>query len=215
MLLGGNECKSTSANTQTSGDVRGHVSRLKKNTLGFHLCFNLHQMCPSVAEAVSPHCKPFLLLYEDFQAVFYSQSKALIPQINSSHGHGAASAIHSFLGQTYQSGQILPEVPEKPPFCSNFQSKHEKIVWLPFLVCCLKMSCFLGWTQGLLSCIGIHNIQTCSSTSIKFGSAYGSKSFLMCLSICTVKVKVNINASLIFIPVCSWILFSGFSLLWG
>lgn len=115
-LLGGNECKSTGTNTQTSGDVRDHVSRLKKNISGFHLCFNLHQLCASVAEAVSPHCKPFLLLSEDFQAGFYSQSKALIPQANSSRGHGVASAIRPFLGQMYQSGQILPEVPEKPLF---------------------------------------------------------------------------------------------------
>lgn len=118
------------------------------------------------------------LLYEDFQAVFYSQSKVSIPQANFSHGHGVAPGISSSLGQMYQSGQILPEVPGEPLFCSNFQSKHEQIVWIPFLVCCLKMPCSLGWMQGLLRCICIHNIPTCSLTSIKFGSAYKTFEYL-------------------------------------
>ena len=68
ILFGGNKSKSTGTNTQRSGDVRGHVSRLKKNALSFHLCFNLHQTCASVAEAVSPQFKSCFLLSEDFEA---------------------------------------------------------------------------------------------------------------------------------------------------
>lgn len=67
MVWGHNENKSFSE----SGDARGHVSRLKKHPLGSRLCFNLYQICVSVAETVSPHYKSFLLLPGGFQAAFY------------------------------------------------------------------------------------------------------------------------------------------------
>lgn len=75
---------------------------------------------------------------------------------------------------TSPSAQVITPAhsPAASLFCPNFQSNHEEAVWIPFLVCCLKISCFLGWVQGLLSCIFIQSIQTSSSTWIKFDSAY-------------------------------------------
>lgn len=105
------------------GDVIGHVVKLKGSILDSHLCFTLHQICASITEGCTSlfrGCNS-----EDFQAVFFIQK-----QRNSLQIHGFAPVTISFLGS------------EVPLFCSNFQNKCEKIVWIPFPVCCLRLLCF-------------------------------------------------------------------------
>lgn len=70
----GSKSNSIGANQQRRGDVRGHVSRLKKSTLGFHLCFNLHQLCTPLAVS---HCKSSSSYLKICRLVFIPKTKPL------------------------------------------------------------------------------------------------------------------------------------------